>query len=100
MNPTHAELLVQRGRLLERISQQRIQLTQLAAPWVAAAGTIEGWLTKLRSGMAYVQQHPQPALLVSALLVLLGPKRSLRNARRALVLWRSWKWVQARLVRD
>lgn len=100
MSPTHAELLVQRGRLLERISQQRIQLTQQAAPWTAAAGTVEGYLVKFRSGMAYVQQHPQPALLVSALLVLLGPKRSLRHARRALVLWRGWKWVQAWLVPD
>ena len=100
MSPTHAELLVQRGRLLERISQQRIQLAQQAAPLGVVGGAVEGWLTKLRGGVAYVQQHPQPALLVSALLVLLGPKRSLRHARRALVLWRSWKWVQAWLVPD
>ena len=100
MNPTHAELLVQRGRLLERISQQRIQLAQQVAPWVAVGGSVEGWLTKLRGGMVNLKQHPQPALLVSALLVLLGPKRSLRHARRALVLWRSWKWVQAWLVPD
>ena len=94
MNPQRVELLVQRGRLLERISQQRGELARQIAPLAQAASTLEHLLERARAALQQLQQHPQPALLLGGVFTLLGPKRAWRHARRALLLWRSWRWLK------
>ncbi|MFM2035159.1 MAG: hypothetical protein RL459_424 [Pseudomonadota bacterium] len=99
MNPQRVELLVQRGRLLERISQQRDHLARQIAPLAQAVSTVEHLLERARANLQHIQQHPQPALVAAAMFVLFGPKRAWRHARRGLLLWRSWRWLRGWLGR-
>lgn len=94
MNRKRAELLVERGRLLERVQRQRIELAGQLAPWVAAATTVTQWVEMLRLGVERVRNHPRSVMLAGALLALLGPRPVWRHARKGLLLWRTWRWVR------
>ena len=92
-------LAEQRGRLLERIAQQRAQLQIQWVPVQRAASKGDRALAAARDAQRYVQAHRAALTLVlgvtCAVLVLVKPGRSFRLLKRGFLLWRGWRAVQA-----
>ena len=97
MDKRLAELYREQGLLIERIASQRTALASQLAPLqkVNAAGERA---VNLFQGLArFLKERPLPVLVVAAALVLFKPKGAWRWAQRGLVVWRTWRAVQARL---
>lgn len=92
-------LAEQRGRLLERIAQQRSVLQVQWEPLQQAADRGERALAAVRSARGYVQAHRATFALAVAVacaaLVLVKPGKSFRLLKSGFVLWRSWRALQA-----
>ncbi len=91
------DLLVQRGRLLERIEAQRDALAYEAQPVRAALDASDRVLATLRRGVDYLKNHPGITALGVAVLVALRGRRILRFARRGFFLWKSWRMLREKL---
>lgn len=90
MNARQIKLYTQRGQLRERIRHQREQLGQEMAPIRLALGTVDATYLQLQRAQVWLQKNP---LLVSAAVVTLlvwRPRATIKAARRAFSLWRSW----------
>jgi hypothetical protein len=90
-----AEIRARRERLLARSAAQREELALLARAW-------RGPLEITGRGVAavrYVREHPGALVLAAAVLVALSPKRAFRWARRAVLLWRGYRWALGALER-
>lgn len=96
MNHRLIELHLQRGRLLERIANQRAALAREAPPVLAALHTADRIVSGVRSGAACVKRHPGIVTLVVATLVVLKPRRIWRWSRRALYAWQAWRTLRER----
>lgn len=92
-------LAEQRGRLLERIAQQRNSLQAQWEPIGRAASTGDRVLAAAQSARQYVQAHRATftvALAVTSVaLVVAKPGRAWRLAKSGFVLWRGWRAVQS-----
>ena len=92
-------LAEQRGRLLERIAQQRGVLQLHWEPVQRAASKGDRALAAARDAQRYAQAHRAAITLVLAVacsvIVVAKPRRSFRLFKRGLLLWRSWRAVQA-----
>lgn len=91
------ELLVRRGRLLERIAAQRAALGQESPTLRAALSTTDRIVAGVRGGVAFTKQHPSIVTLAVATLVILKPRRVLRWAKRAFFTWQAWQTLRAYL---
>ena len=92
------ELHVQRGRLLERIEAQREALYWESEPIQAALDRTDQVIAYGRAGVAYVKRHPGIMALAVGTLVALRGRRVLRVARRAFILWRTWRTLRERVA--
>ena len=92
-------LAEQRGRLLERIAQQRAELQVQWLPVQRAASKADRAVATVRDAQRYVQAHRSTfTLLISvtcAALFLVKPGRSFRLLKRGFLLWRGWRALQA-----
>ena len=92
-------LAEQRGRLLERIAQQRRVLQVQWEPVQRAANKGDRVVAAARNAQRYMQAHRATLTLVlgvtCAVLVLVRPRRSFRLLKRGFLLWRGWRAVQA-----
>ena len=85
------ELLLQRGRLIERIDSQRVALQQNFSPIITALSRTDFAVAKAHSLAASIGRHPWVlSLAVVALLTTKG-KTMLRWSGRAFSLWRTWR---------
>lgn len=95
-------LAEQRGRLLERIAQQRSTLRVQWVPVHQALAKGDQALLAAADARRYVQAHRATfslALAVTcAALVLVKPRRSLKLLKTGFVLWRGWRMVQSSQV--
>ena len=99
MNRRLAELHIERGKLLERITTQRYFLARAAVPVEEALGRVDGVVERVGSAARYVRQHPGLiAAGLGGLLLLLRKERSLRWARRGFLLWQTLRAVGNRLA--
>jgi hypothetical protein len=98
MNQQLIDLAVQRGRLLERISNQRQQLGQQLLPLGSTLRTADRAVTAIRNGSTYVKQHPEVVTVAVAVLVVLQPRRVWRWTRRGFFAWRSWRMLRVQLA--
>lgn len=89
------ELHQQRGRLQERIAQQRARLRQQLAPLQGALALPQRILNAKQEGMALARKYPLVVGGVIVALVVLRPRGVLRWAGRALGAWRTWRSVSA-----
>ncbi|MBC7610781.1 MAG: hypothetical protein H7228_14620 [Polaromonas sp.] len=90
-----AQLQLERGLLLERISGQRATLVLQLAPWQKASDAGQRTVALFRGGVQYVKDHPLAILLAVSALVVFRPSSALRWAQRGLFVWRSWRSVRA-----
>ena len=92
-------LLLQQGRLIERIAGQRAALRRDFAPVGAALDKADFAVAGVRSGVAYFRQHMLlTSALAGAFLIFKG-KTALRWGGRAYSLWKSWRAVQRAFFR-
>lgn len=93
------ELHLQRGRLLERIANQRHDLSVQLAPLERAVHIGDRVAAAADQCKVFVLEHPLTVTAAVATVVVLRPRGVLRWTRRALVAWRAWVTVKALLPR-
>ena len=95
-------LAEQRGRLLERIAQQRAALQVHWVPVHLALTKGDRAVAAAARARLYVQAHRATFTLALAVtcaaLVLVKPGRSLRLLKSGFMLWRGWRMVQSTQV--
>lgn len=91
------ELGEQRGRLRERIAQQRSALARDVQPLLAPLALPGRLAAALRQGRDFLVAHPYLAGSAAVGLLVLKPRWMWRWARRGLLAWRTWRSVR-RLV--
>lgn len=91
MNRPLDDLLLRQGRLIERIAGQREALRRNCQPVATSLGKIDLAVAGVRSGIDYLGRHALvTSAVVGALLIFKG-RTTLRWARRAFSLWKSWR---------
>jgi hypothetical protein len=93
------ELHLQRGRLVERIAQQRSTLARQLAPVRVACDTTDLVLAAARDAVSFVQRHPLGVAAFAAALVAVRPRRAWRWLTRGFLVWRSWRALHGGLAR-
>lgn len=97
MTPRLIELHRQRGRLLERISQQRVAVAMQLKPVLEAERLAQRGVGLVGDAAHRLKTHPWPLALAAAALVLIKPRRVWRGLRLGLWVWRRYRnlrdWV-------
>ena len=93
MNERQIKLAERRGALTNRIAGQR---SQLAHHSVALARVL-GQGDKLLQGVEWLKAHPLAVGGALAAVVAVRPGRAWRWGQRAVLLWRGWQMLSARL---
>ncbi|MDR1935868.1 MAG: YqjK-like family protein [Candidatus Accumulibacter sp.] len=91
------ELLLQRGRLIERIAGQREALRRDSKPVARALGKADLAVAGVRSGVDYLGRHVLAASTVAGVLLIFKGRTTLRWAGRAFSLWKSWRALRSAL---
>lgn len=89
-----AELHLQRGRLLERISTQRKGLAQQVEPLENTFALPQRLAAVARQGRDYVRAHPLVLTAAVAALLVLRPGQVLRWSQRGLLAWKAWRTLR------
>ena len=97
MNRQLDELLLRRGRLLERIARQREVLRDDFVPVSAALGKADSAVSGVRSFVDTIRRHPIVTTVVAASVVIFKGKTVLRWAGKGFSLWQTWRVVQGTL---
>lgn len=97
MNRRLDELLLQRGRLIERIAGQRAVLHHDMVPVAAALDKTDAAVAWSRSAIASLRRHPVAVSLAAAGLLAIKGKTLLRWSKRAFSAWRTWRVVRSTL---
>ncbi|MDR2112787.1 MAG: YqjK-like family protein, partial [Candidatus Accumulibacter sp.] len=92
------ELLLRRGRLIERIAGQRAALRRDSEPVARALGKVDFAIAGVRSGIGYLRRHVLTASAVAGVFLIFRGKASLRWAGRAFSLWQSWRALRNALL--
>jgi len=98
MNQALIDLAVERGRLLERISNQRQQLGHDLQPVGQVLHSADRTLAAVRKGSNYLKEHPEIVAVGVALLIVVKPSRVWRWSKRGYFAWRSWTTLRAQLA--
>jgi hypothetical protein len=91
MNRRLDELLLRRGRLIERIAGQRRGLRRDFEPVASALGKADLAAAGVRSGVKYLRRHALASSAAAGFLLIFKGRATLRWARRAYSLWNSWR---------
>ncbi len=91
------ELLLKRGRLIERIAGQRAALRQDFVPVAQSLDTVDRGVAGIQAGLAYVHRHALAFSSAAEVLLLFRGKSALRWSARVFSLWKSWRVVQMAL---
>jgi len=97
MNQELIDLAIERGRLIERISNQRRLLGQQLQPLGAGLATADRAIASVRQGSDYVKQHPEMVAVGVAVLVVLQPRRVWRWSQRVFFVWRTWRMLRKQI---
>ena len=98
MSRLHDDLLLRRGRLIERIAGQREELRRDFVPVMRASEKVDRVVAAIRSGVGYLGHHALVTSAVLGLLLIFRGKATLRWAGRAYSLWKSWRAVRGVLL--
>lgn len=99
MTPKLIELHRQRGRLQERIAQQRTAVAVQLKPVLDAERLAQRSLNVASDAVQQLKAHPWPLALAVAALALAKPRRVWRGLRLGVWVWRRYRnlrdWVPA-----
>lgn len=84
-----AQIRLRRAHLLARAAAERRNVSARLALWEAPLAVADKSVAAAR----YLRRHPAIVVAAVALLVLLKPRRAIAWTRRALVAWRTWRWI-------
>lgn len=88
---------IRRGRLLERISQQRSALAVTCAPLAEALHTGDQVLMGAERTRRWISENPMVVGASLFVLVIWRPKGMLKLASKGLVGWRALRFVRHKL---
>ncbi|MFB0936534.1 MAG: YqjK-like family protein [Propionivibrio sp.] len=97
MNRRLDDLLLRRGRLIERIAGQREALRHDFVPVSAALGKADSAVASVRSFVSTIRHHPVVTSVLAAAVLIFKGKAVLRWARRGFSLWQTWRAVRGTL---
>ena len=98
MNQELIDLAIERGRLIERISNQRQLLARELQPLGDALQTADRATATVRTGTTYVKQHPEIVALGIAVLIVVKPGRAWRWSQRGYFAWRALSTLRRQLT--
>ena len=89
MNQRLVAIQAKRARLIERAARERADVAQTLQSWAQPLAFADRCVDAVRFVIS------RPPLVAGAALVfaLLRPRRALRWARRAWVIWRGYRWL-------
>jgi transposase InsO family protein len=99
MNRRLDALLLERGRLLERISAQREAIRRESAPVSALLARVDSTVLGVRSVIDGVRRYPLVAALPVVALMVMRGRATLRWAGRAFTVWKLWRKVKSGMAR-
>lgn len=91
------ERAIQRGRLLERISQQRTALALSYAPLTDALNAADQVVAGAERARRWVSNNPLAVGVGLFILVVWRPKGMLKLARNGVLGWRTLRFVRQKL---
>ena len=97
MNRQLDDLLLRRGRLIERIAGQREALRNDFVPVSVVLGKADSAVAGVRSFVDTIRRHPVVTSVLAATLLIFKGKTVLRWAGRGFSLWQTWRLVQGTL---
>ena len=89
---------IQRGRLLERITQQRQALAISNAPMVDALNTADQVVAGAERTRQWLKDNPLAIGLGLFVLVIWRPKGIFKLARNGVLGWRTWRMIRQKLA--
>lgn len=98
MNQKLIDIGIRRGRLIERIANQRAILGRDIQPICGALQTTDHAIARVRSATSFLKKHPGLVLAAVALFAALKPRSVWRWAKRGFVVWRTWKILREQLA--
>jgi len=88
---------VKRGRLLERISQQRIALTASCVPLADALGAADQVIEGAERTRRWIGENPVVVGVGLVVLLIWRPKGALKIASKGLLGWRTLRFIRQKL---
>ncbi|MCB1932807.1 MAG: YqjK-like family protein [Candidatus Accumulibacter sp.] len=98
MNQALIDLAVERGRLLERISNQRQMLRRELQPVGNALHGADRAVATVRKGSRYIKDHPEMVGVGVAVLIVVQPRRVWRWTKRGYFAWRTWRTLRQQMA--
>jgi hypothetical protein len=98
MNQKLIDIGIRRGRLIERIANQRAALGRDIQPICGALHTTDQAIARVRTATRFLKKHPGLVLAAVALFVALKPGRVWRWAKRGFLVWRTWRSLRTQLA--
>ena len=98
MNRRLDDLLLQRGRLIERVAAQRVALRNDFTPVAAVLGKADSAVSGVHSFVDYIRCHPVVTSVTVGTLLIFKGKAVLRWAKRAFSFWQTWRLIQGTLL--
>lgn len=98
MNHRLDELLLQRGRLIERIASQRRVLRQDFVPVATALGKVDSAVAGVHSLIDTIRRHAVLTSVVVGTFLIFKGKTALRWAGRVFSLWKTSRMVLSALL--
>lgn len=95
MNQALIDIGIRRGRLLERIANQRAALGRDVQPVCDVLQSVDHGIACVRTATGFLKTHPGVVLATLTLLLALKPRRVWRWAKRGFVAWRTWRMLRA-----
>lgn len=86
-----------RGRLLERIAQQRIALGISNAPLCDALNTADQVIEGAERTRRWIAENPLAVGVGLLVLVIWRPKGALKLAKNGVLGWRTWRLIRQKL---
>lgn len=89
---------VRRGRLLERITQQRSALALELAPVVSVLNTADNVIAGAEKARRWIGDNPLIAGIGLVVLIIWRPKGALKIAQSGVVSWRTLRLIRRLLA--
>lgn len=89
---------LQRGRLLERITQQRAALAIELAPVAGALNTADQVIEGAEKTRRWIGENPVIVGIGLVALLIWRPKRALKLAKNGMVSWRTLRLIRRLLA--